>query len=265
MPELADLEAFSKTLNRKWKEAKLHEVRVFQKEKIHASEKELNATLSGKALKVVYREGKQLFFDFGKDAVFSMHLMLNGKLQLNESEPPKYPVASFEFENENVLVLSDFQKIVNITLNPKPMEGVDALSDELTGKWLFDRIRKSKASIKAVLMDQKIIGGIGNAYADEILWAAKIHPESITNKIPEKEVDTLVKAIKSVFEHAIKEILKSSPDIISGEIRDFMVVHNSKTKQTPAGDKIHNTKIAGRVTYYTDQQILYKYYVSHIN
>ena len=92
MPELADLEAFSKTLNKEMKGEKLQKVKVYQKEKIHSSEKELNDALSGKALKAVDRRGKQLFFDFGKDAVFSMHLMLNGKLEFQKEEPPEYPI-----------------------------------------------------------------------------------------------------------------------------------------------------------------------------
>jgi len=258
MPELADLEAFSKTLNKELKGEKLQKVKVYQKEKIHNSENELNDALSGKTLKAVDRRGKQLYFDFGKDAVFSMHLMLNGKLEFQKEEPPKYPIVSFEFEKEKTLFLSDYQKIANITLNPEPLEGLDALSDDLTGKWFFERIKKSRASIKAVLMDQKIVGGIGNAYADEILWEAKIHPESITNKIPEKEIEKLVKAIKDVFGNAIKYILKARPDIISGEVRDFMVVHNSKKKTSPGGKEIHNSKIGGRITYYTDEQIIYK-------
>ena len=258
MPELPDLEVYSKNLTKKLKGEKLKEIVVHYKDKINASEKALNDHFSGKSLNKVYRNGKQLFFDFGKEGLFSMHLMLHGKLVYQEDEAvPKFAIVTFDF-SDVLLVLTDFQKIASITPDPKPLEGIDAFSDELTGAWLVDRLKKSKASIKAVLLDQKIIGGIGNAYADEILWEAKISPESVANKIPEKEVKTLVKAIKNVLSDAVASILKSDPEIISGEVRDFMKVHHTKKKESPGGKEILTAKIGGRTTYYTDEQILYK-------
>lgn len=70
--------------------------------------------------------------------------------------------------------------------------------------------------------------GVGNAYADEILWHARISPFSVSSKIPEAKLKDLVKAIKSVLEDAEQNILKSNPGIINGEVRDFMDIHNSK-------------------------------------
>jgi formamidopyrimidine-DNA glycosylase len=107
-------------------------------------------------------------------------------------------------------------------------------------------------------MDQKVIRGIGNAYADEILWHALISPLSVCNKIPEDKIKTLAKSIKTVLHDAIKKILKSHPDIIKGEVRDFLVIHNSSKKKSPTGAEIKQTTIGGRKTYYTDEQELYK-------
>lgn len=107
-------------------------------------------------------------------------------------------------------------------------------------------------------MDQHVIRGIGNAYADEILWQAKISPLSIAQKIPPGKIKTLAAAIKKVLKNAEKKILKSHPYIIGGEIRDFLVVHQPKKTHTPGGAKINRATVNSRKTYYTNEQELYK-------
>lgn len=226
---------------------------IHQKQKIKVSEKDLRA-LEGKKLAKVYREGKRLFFDFGKDALLALHLMLHGKLVYSDDPKPKYALLSLTFKDGKTLSLTDFQKMANIELNPPSADAIDALSSKLTPQRLLEMLQSSRSKIKTLLMDQKVIGGIGNAYADEILYEANISPLSIANKIPEKEIKKLAKAIKEVLEQAEKHILKTHPDIISGEVRDFMKVHNSKAATDPKGNKILQTKIGGRSTYYTEQQ-----------
>ena len=107
-------------------------------------------------------------------------------------------------------------------------------------------------------MDQKIIRGIGNAYADEILWDAGISPFSVCNKIPDEKIKRLPRSIRSVLQDAEKQIRKSKPDIISGEVRDFLKIHNAKKEQSPTGGKIHHKMANSRITYYTDEQELFK-------
>ena len=103
-------------------------------------------------------------------------------------------------------------------------------------------------------MDQHIIRGIGNAYADEILWAARISPLSASSKIPADKIKKLLSSIKSVLKNAEKQILKAEPDKISGELRDFLKVHNSKKKKSPTGGEILIITLNSRKTYYTDEQ-----------
>ena len=107
-------------------------------------------------------------------------------------------------------------------------------------------------------MDQHVIRGIGNAYADEILWDAGISPFSAGNKIPPEKIKTLVKSIKKVLKDAEKKIKKTHPNLISGEIRDFLVLHHSKLKKSPTGAIIETGEINKRKTYYTNEQVLYK-------
>lgn len=68
----------------------------------------------------------------------------------------------------------------------------------------------------------------------------------------------LVKSIKDVLNNALEQILKAQPDIISGEVRDFLVVHQPRKKETPGGKTIHQNEIGGRKTYYTDEQEVFE-------
>ncbi len=119
-------------------------------------------------------------------------------------------------------------------------------------------LAEKKAVVKNVLLDQSVIRGIGNAYADEILWDAKISPFSRSNKIPDDAVKKLAKSIKKVLEQAIDQILIAEPGIISGEIRDFLNVHQSKNPESPTGHPIQIKKTGARKTYFTDEQVLYE-------
>jgi formamidopyrimidine-DNA glycosylase len=131
------------------------------------------------------------------------------------------------------------------------------LSKEAGLKFWRD-ILKSGAGIKNLMLDQQVIRGIGNAYADEILWTAGISPFSKANQIPVKKIPQLVKAVRSVLQSAEKQIQKKEPGIIGGEIRDFLCIHNSKKKKSPAGAPILFAIKGGRKTYYTREQQLYK-------
>jgi len=154
--------------------------------------------------------------------------------------------------------LTDFQGQATPTVNPEPRDGIDALSKELNYNFLKRTLNKSKASIKNLLLDQHVIRGIGNAYADEILWEATISPFSVSNKIPDTKIKALTKAIKRVLQEAEKNILKSNPQIISGEIRDFLKIHNSKKRESPNGGEIKIHKAGARKTYYTEEQELFR-------
>jgi formamidopyrimidine-DNA glycosylase len=258
MPELPDLQVFSHNLHKKLSGKKLKEVVVHKAPKLNVSHKELQDALHGQELSSVYRDGKELFLKFGKGDVLGLHLMLHGKLFLFDGKSEnKYPIIELLFNDDTGLVLTDFQGIANPTLNPEAKDAPDALSEDAGFDYLKSVLAKKKTNIKTVLLDQKIIRGIGNAYADEILWDAGISPFSISNKIPEDKVKDLVKSIQSVLKDAEKQIIKSNPDIIAGEVRDFLLIHNAKNKKSPKGAPILIEE-KPRKTYYTEEQELYK-------
>ncbi|RYZ37080.1 MAG: formamidopyrimidine-DNA glycosylase, partial [Sphingobacteriales bacterium] len=118
-------------------------------------------------------------------------------------------------------------------------------------------LAKKRTVVKTLLMDQKLMRGIGNSYADEILYHAAVSPFSIANALPEKAVTKLFKSIRAVLEKAIKEIAEANGDELTGELKDFMQIHSPKLKVTAKGETVKTEKIGGRTTYYTDTQELF--------
>ncbi|NSL90655.1 Fpg/Nei family DNA glycosylase [Chitinophaga sp. Mgbs1] len=257
MPELPDLQVFRSNLEKALLHKKLKTLTVINKKKLHQSEKELKEALEGQALEDIVRIGKELHFVFNNGHVLGMHLMLHGKLYLFKDEyTDKYPVCTLLFAGGTGLALTDYQGQANITLDPPEKEAPDAMSKSFTEKYLSEALAKKKITVKKYLLDQKNVLGIGNAYADDILWEARISPFSVCNKIPAAQVKKLHTAIREVLQRAEKMIKKNHPDIINGEVRDYMLVHSSRLKESPGGAPVlHDT--AGRKTYYTDEQVLY--------
>jgi formamidopyrimidine-DNA glycosylase len=228
--------------------------------KINVSKAKLKKELEGKKLLKVYREGKELRFAFGNKTILGIHLMLRGKLfWFEDKNPHKHTLLEIIFAGKGKelgLALTDFQRKANLTLNPAVSDVPDALSKEASLSFWKKRLQ-SKAAVKNLLLDQHVVRGIGNAYADEILWDAKISPFSIANKLPPARIKALANSVRRVLLKAEKQISKAEPDIIGGEIRDFLKVHNPKQKKSPGGAVIKKTEGA-RKTYYTDEQELYK-------
>jgi len=259
MPELPDLQVFARNLNKLFAGKKLEKFRIVWRKRIKTTQPAFSKALEKQKLQNVERIGKELHFNFNNGSVLGIHMMLHGGLHLFEKKnDAKYTIVEMVFEKGKGLALTDFQGMAIAYLNPKEKDAPDALSKKITFRWMKQSLQNEKKNIKTVLMDQDIIRGIGNAYADEILWEAGISPFSIASKIPDQNVKELVKAIRSVLKNAEKQIQKKDPDIISGEIREFLKIHNSKKKQSPTGGKILQKPIASRKTYYTNEQKVFK-------
>ncbi len=129
---------------------------------------------------------------------------------------------------------------------------------ELPSSYLKTALAKISRRIKTVLTDGKIVQGIGNAYVDEILYAANISPFSKANKIPKEQIIVLSKAVRSVLTHAEKHISQRFPDTITEKERDFLQVHRPKQKLTLSGEEILKADIDKRKTYYTAGQQLFE-------
>ncbi|QNK61339.1 Fpg/Nei family DNA glycosylase [Pedobacter sp. PAMC26386] len=258
MPELPDLEIFSRNLEQHLNGKQLKEIVVKNSKKINVSAKELKLSLEDQKVAHISRSGKELYFEFENKAILSLHMMLKGELHLlKNEESPKHVIIEMYFKDGTRFLLTDFQGMAKVTLNPIPDGAPDALSKEVDQDFFKRIFASKKAAIKNVLLDQHVIRGIGNAYADEILWEAGISPFSSANKIPEEKLKDLAKAVRHVLKNAVEQILKTHPAIISGEIRGFLKIHTTKKTHSPAGVPILIVKTGARKTYYTEEQEIF--------
>lgn len=258
MPELPDLQVFSKNLSKMLKGKKVSKVNAPVTSKLNVPLTKLKKAIEGASLKNVYREGKEMHIEFSNKNVLGFHLMLHGNMHVGKAnDEARFKILELLFKDNTTLALTDWQKAATPTLNPEQKEAPDALSKTITPKFLKEALNR-KTSVKNILLDQKTLRGIGNAYADEIFWDARIHPFSIGNKLPDDAIRQLAKSIKQVLTKAEKQILKADPKRIAGELRDFMNVHNSKRKESPTGASIKSAVTGGRKTYFTDEQVEYR-------
>jgi len=261
MPELPDLKVYSVNIEKLIKDKKVSDVKIYNSAQIDV---DINAIVSGiknSAVSQVYAQGKELFIRFTSGNLIGIHLMLNGKCfyeQSAEAVTTANKIMGIFFEDDTCLLITDFQNFCKIRYNPQASPVPDVLSSEFTMDYFLKKTEQFKRKkIKAFLLDQKILKGIGNAYADEILWKAKISPKSNTGKIPRANQEMLYMSIKSVMLWAIAQIKSINPDMINGEERKFMRVHNPRLKFTKDREKIHTEIISSKKTYYTDSQIHY--------
>jgi formamidopyrimidine-DNA glycosylase len=256
MAELPDLTVFAQILSRKFKGEELDKIEVTVGKKLNVTVDELKSALVDHKLIRVIREGKTLQFHFSGDNVLGIHLMLRGELvELNNDETPRFHIMALHFKNGNGFALVDLQKQATPTLQPKPAVAPDAL--DLDKGAFTTLLSKKRTVIKTLLMDQKILRGIGNSYSDEILYHAGVSPFSIAKAIPLKQVTKIYNSIRTVLEEAIKNIAEANGDELTGELKDFMNIHNPKLETTAKGEIIKTEKIGGRTTYYTETQELF--------
>ena len=259
MPEIPDLEVFSRNLKKEYGGKKIARIKIVNNKNIPDSQRKISLALNGETIEDIYRSGKELRFVFSNGRILGMHLMLSGDLIPFEGKNErKSTKVEFHFEDGNKLALADRFKNAFIKLDPEDKEGIDALDRKLNYRYLQNILSERTAAIKNVLTDQHVIRGIGNSYSDEILWQSRISPFSKSNAIPAEKVKELAKNIKKVLKQATTTIYKNHPGVIHGEIKDYLQIHTKKKDKSPTGAEIKTADRGMLKTYYTDEQVLYK-------
>ena len=257
MPEIPDLNIFRKNLAKQLIGTKLSKLHVLIDRRLKNTEAELQAALEEQTLTGIERAGKELHFVFKNGHTLGVHLMLHGTMYwYTDKNENRFTIAELLFADGTGLAITDWQKAVILKLDPNPTTVPDAM--DMPSGYLNTALLKLSRTIKTVLTDGKTVGGIGNAYVDEILYEAKISPFSIANKIPQKKVEVLAKAIETVLTNAENHILQNFPDTITEKERDFLQVHRPKQTLTLAGEEILKAEIDKRKTYYVKSQELFE-------
>jgi formamidopyrimidine-DNA glycosylase len=217
MPELPDLAVFSENLQAQLQGKTVHSVECQRPIRLNTSPEELRSSLCNTSIASVRRAGKEMAFVFSNSSTLFVHLMVEGKFHITP-DPGAVTLRMFTLGlGDESLVVSDPKGRIVLKLNPSPSSAPDAL--EVDGTYLRRKIsERRRKGVKAFLIDQSILRGIGNAYVDEILWQATISPKSVVGKIPDHVIEDLVISIRSVLTDAIGEIKKRKPETISDEV-----------------------------------------------
>ncbi|MBM3156669.1 MAG: DNA-formamidopyrimidine glycosylase [Chloroflexi bacterium] len=180
---------------------------------LQPSVSEFQRRLPGQVITEIARRGKYLIFRLASGESLILHLRMTGSLLLqrkgkHHSEPLSYITAIFSLDNGTELLFTDRRKLGTVSLVPGEAElegklGPEPLGPTFTPKVLSERLNRHKAPIKAVLCDQEVIAGIGNMYADEALFLARIHPLRAAGSLNEDEIKRLHHAIREVLRNAI--------------------------------------------------------------
>lgn len=259
MPEVPELNVVGLTLQKHFKGQKVKNIEVFWKKRVKATEEEFNESLKGATLLSVGRNGKELHLHFDNQQVLGIHMMLTGKMILLPTDQDlKNPIFELSFENGAGIVVLDGMGQAKPILNPEIPDVPDIMGDDFTEDYLAGVLSKAGGKIKEVLQKQDKIRGIGSAYADEILWAAKVSPYSIAKNIPAGKVHSIYQAIHDVTVEATEDLMKrKSDDVFEMENKDHRYVHNSAKTHSPEGEEIIVGKLGSGRTYYTASQELF--------
>jgi formamidopyrimidine-DNA glycosylase len=214
MPELPEVETIVNDLRPKVEGRRFTSVSIYCPEMVHQSSVvELKHRLPGQVIKEIARRGKYLIFRLASGETLIIHLRMTGSLLLKQkgelpAEPSPYVRAVFGLDNSTELLFTDRRKLGTISLVKDENEvlgklGPEPLDPDFTPQILAKRLSSHKAPIKAVLCDQEVIAGIGNMYADEALFFARIHPLREANSLSHEEIKRLHKAIRQVLTRAI--------------------------------------------------------------
>jgi formamidopyrimidine-DNA glycosylase len=225
------------------------------------SVEEFRRKLIGKKINNLERRGKYLIFHLSSGGVLIIHLKMSGALLLNLEQTDRHARVIFNLDNGSQLILTDRRRLGALWLveNERAIIdklGPEPLTSEFTAELLAKRLQKHKAPIKAVLLDQSFIAGIGNMYADEALFAARIHPLRQANGLSPKEIKKLHKAIVDVLRSAIDNKGASidtykRPDGQFGTAHsNFSVAHRGGKPCPICGTTIQRLAIRNRGSYF---------------
>ena len=260
MPELPDLEVIKKVLNHRIVDKKIEKVEILQPLVFRCTFDQFVNQLQSHSITQVNRRGKFLIFDFDTDAHVVIHPMLGGRLQLcqiNERLKKRtcfrwqfLDGTEFRYFDDNFMGRiylvqgNDFSPIPQFAdLGPEPLDA------NLSLQLFQQRLKHHPGMIKNILTNQKFLAGIGNAYADEILFAAGIYPFRKRPSLTTEEIEKLYHFTRSVLGKAIEILSQRMGEVVEVEIRDFLKVHRRGGEPCPVcGTKISEVSPNKRIT-----------------
>lgn len=280
MPELPEVETVRRDLKKYILGKKIVRVEVRKKKIVRGvGSEEFKKYLEQKSFSKIDRRGKLLIFRFekGPKMVLLVHLKMTGQLIYRFSKgvvagghtlkrigklPGKHSHIILDFEDNSKLFFNDLRQFGYWTLVDRKELGkvlngfgVESLMRGFSKEDFRHLVWKKKKQVKAFLLDQSMIAGIGNIYADEICFGAGIHPGKKLSELNPKKIDLLYEEIKKVLKMAVKERGTTISDFVdlsgkTGGFLKFLKVYGKEGEICPVckKGKIKKIRLAGRGT-----------------
>ena len=254
MPELPEVETFKRYLDSTSLHQRINNVDVRDSYVLkRVSARQLAQRLKGRPFENSHRHGKHLFVRAGNELWLRLHFGMTGSLEYLKQHQvaPKTARVIFRFAANCRLAFDDQRKFGEIELIKDIDEflqtrglGPDALGISLSQ---FKAILgKHRGAVKAILLNQQLIAGIGNLYADEILFRARMHPATEADRLSDKDLVRLVRAMRYVLEKAIA--LKTDFNRLP---KSWLLTHRGKRGRCPrCGRALKSATIGGRTSWF---------------
>src|SRR3954452_20682482 len=264
MPELPEVETIRRGLLPHVEGRRLERVRIHDPRWCRPlAPAEVAAALHGRRVERLWRRGKYLVWELTGDLFLLMHLRMTGTLLLDPAAPTGHARVRFALD-DHVLVFDDPRRFGTgeLALGPDALAaffdarlGVEPLEQSFTAEHLYALTRTSRAPVKAFLLDQKRVAGVGNIYADEALFQARVHPLRPANRLTRAQCaairDAVVESLLAGLDAKGATIDDfRDPYGVSGTFQDQFLVHLREHEPCPnCGGAVRKLRAAGRGTY----------------
>ena len=263
MPELPEVEVVRQVLEKNLVGLVITDVECFYKPIIEDEFDEFKSLVVNKKITKLERLGKYLIFVL-EDGAFISHLRMEGKYFIKPTldEVVKHEHVIFEFSDGTSLRYADVRKFGTMELKTKdelftthPLKELGMEANYLTTSYLKEKIGKKHKDLKAFLLDQSMIAGIGNIYADEICFMAKLHPKQDIYHLTDLDLENICESAKEVINKAIAAggttIRSYTSSLgVTGLFQLNLNVHTKVNSPCPmCKNIIIKTRVAGRGTY----------------
>lgn len=262
MPELPEVETIRKDLLNHIKNKTILNIEVYYENTLgNISSKDFISRVKHQTILDIKRYGKWLIFILN-DYLMLIHLRMEGKFKINQ-EKDKHTHLIFQLDNLNLLY-HDVRKFGKVLLFDKcnyfdleiiKKMGIECNDNKLSLEYLKTKLNNKTIPIKTALLDQTIISGIGNIYANEILYASKINPNRPSKTLTVEEINIIILNSKQIINNAIKSkgtTIRTYQSLSkTGNYQDQLQVHSKENQPCPiCSNKIIREKINGRSAYY---------------
>ena len=260
MPELPDVENYRRYLNATALHKRIQNVEVSSTKILRGiSSLGLKRALRSRRMERTRRHGKHLLVALDDGMWLTLHFGMTGRLAYFKSldDDPEHDRLRLDFDNGYHLAFDNQRLFGRVGLVPgadafiaAEQLGPDAMDSHLDRNAFLKLMKGRKGRIKAALMDQTLLAGIGNIYSDEILFQAHLHPQNLVQNLSDKELSALYRTIRKVLKAAI-ERRAGSEELLDRLPATYLLPHRKKGERCPrCGGTIKTLRVAGRTAYY---------------